>query len=438
MSTLQPTTASLFRFNSELVAYGFLLIMLAFIPISKAVVSLAEALLALSWLIGFSDSEIRQRRVSVFKSAPYLWAFPLLYLLYPLGLIYTSDWQEGLRELNAKHYFFTLPIIAGTLKLSRDQLRWFFLVFAISNVLVAVSVFYIVATGNDFLHGSLHIPSAFEQRPRASLFLCFSFFILAEYLRNKWKELSNEAITTLFIFMGMLLAGLILMKGRIGQLGFVVLSPFFVVYFLQSQRKSILRWVTAGVFTLVLAAGMYFGFEAVRQPFDEALNEYRESQLGYPSSEPTYSSIGMRIAYYEEYWPLFLENPWLGVGTGDLIHEGRPLFEDQRFKIPFQKPHNQFLEKAIKFGVLGLVFFLLVWAFAIKSFNPSFRKLGYLFSILLFVSMWSDSTLGTQGGISFFMVFTTLFLIRPNDPVIVRDEQTGIDERGQLNLARMN
>jgi O-antigen ligase len=188
---------------------------------------------------------------------------------------------------------------------------------------------------------------------------------------------------------------------------------------------------------VALAAGMYFGFEAVRQPFDEALDEYRESQLGYPSSEPTYSSIGMRVAYYEEYWPLFLENRWIGVGTGDLIYEGRPLFEDQRFKIPFQKPHNQFLETAIKFGVLGLVLFLLIWVFAIKSFNPSFRKLGYLFSILLFVSMWSDSTLGTQGGISFFMVFTTLFLIRPNDPVIVRDEETGIDQVGQLNFSRL-
>ncbi|MBA4302703.1 MAG: hypothetical protein C0424_00595 [Sphingobacteriaceae bacterium] len=422
MQALQPSTNSLFKFNSELIAYGFLLIMVAFIPISKAVVSLAEALLAVSWLIGFSDAEIRQRRLSMFKTTPYLWAFPLFYCFYALGLLYTSDLSEGLRELNAKHYFFSLPLMVITLKMTRDQLRWIFLSFAIANVLVAVSVFYIIATGNDFLHGSTHIPSAFEQRPRASLFLCFSIFILAEYLRNKWKELSNEAITALFIFSAMLLAGLILMKGRIGQLGFVVLSPLFVVYYLQSQRKSMLRWLVAAMLTVALGAGLYFGFDAVRQPFDEALNEYRESQLGYPSSEPTYSSIGMRVAYYEEYWPLFLENLWIGVGTGDLIHDGRPLFEDQRFKIPFQKPHNQFLETAIQFGLLGLVFLLAVWAMAIRSFNPAFRHLGYLFSLLLFVSMWSDSTLGTQGGISFFMLFTTLFLVRPNDPVFVKSD----------------
>lgn len=419
---LQPTTTGTFRFDSELVSFGFLLVMLAFIPISKAVVSLAEAMLAVSWLIGFSNHEIRSRRVQTFKSTPYLWFFPVLFLMYPLGLLYTSDLKEGLSELNGKHYFFSLPVIVATLKLSRDQLRWLFLIFAISNVFVAITVFYIVATGNDYLHGSTHIPSAFEQRPRASLFLCFSIFILAEYVYSKYKELSNEAITTLVIFGGMLLAGLILMKGRIGQLGFVILTPLFLTYYLQKSRPKLWHWAMAASLTLVLGATMYLAFDTVRQPFDEAVNEFKESQLGYPTSEPSYSSIGQRIAFYEEYWPLFVENLWFGVGTGDLIVEGKPLFEDQRFKIPFQKPHNQFFETAIQFGLVGLVLLLVVWYLTIRSFNPSFRKLGYMFSILLFVSMWSDSTLGTQGGISFFMVFTTLFLVRPNDPVFVQQE----------------
>lgn len=433
MNTLQPTTTGTFHVNSELVAFGFLLIMMAFIPISKAVVSLAEALLAVSWLIGFSNREIRARRLTTLKTTPYLWLFPALFLMYPLGMVYTSDMREGWNEINNKHYFFTLPLLIGTLQMSRDQLRWLFLTFAISNVLVAVTVFYIVATGNDFLHGSTHIPSAFEQRPRASLFLCFSIFIVAEYLYHKWKELSNEAITTLFIFAAMLLTGLILMKGRIGQLGFVVLSPLFVLFYLQRARPRLWNWVMAASLTCLLGAVMYLSFDAVRQPFDEAINEFRESQLGYPTSEPTYSSIGQRIAFYEEFWPLFVENKWIGIGTGDLIRDGKPLFEDQRFHIPFQKPHNQFFETAIKFGIIGLFIMLLVWGFAVKSFNPAFRKLGYLFSILLFISMWSDSTLGTQGGISFFMAFTTLFLVRPNDPVFVQLEQSHAEPATALN-----
>lgn len=435
--SLKHTTSGTFKFNSELVSFGFLAILLAAIPLSKAVASIAEVLLAVSWIIGFSNTNIRTRRFHTLKTAPYLLLFPALYLIYPLGLLYTTDITEGLKELNMKHYFFSLPLLVGTLKLSRDQVRWAFLSFAIANVLVAVTVFYITATGNTLLHGSPHIPSAFEQRPRASLFLCFSIFIFGEYLLSKWHELSNEAKTTLFIFSGMLLGGLILMKGRIGQLGFVVLTPAFVLHYLQFTKRSTLRWLWAGGISIALAAGMYFGFEGVRQPFNEAVDELIESQTGYPTSEPTYSSIGQRVAFYQEFWPLFVQNPVFGIGTGDLVLEGKPLFADNPFQIPFQKPHNQFYETMIKFGVVGLLLFLAVWIFTIRAFNPSFRKLGYLFSILIFVSMWSDSTFGTQAGISFFMTFTALFLVRPNDPVFVTgdsiDEQ--IAEKTQLNPA---
>lgn len=435
--TIQPTTTGTFKFNSELVSFGFLCILMAAIPLSKAVASIAEALLAVSWLIGFSDAEIRKRRLHTLGSTPYLLLFPLFYLIYPIGLLYTTDLQEGLAELNVKHYFFSLPLIIGTLKISRDQLRWTFLSFAIANVFVALGVFYIIATGDELLHGSTHVPSPFEQRPRASLFLCFSIFIIAEYLYMKWRELSNEAITTLLIFSAMLLTGLILMKGRIGQLGFVLLSPLFIAYYLSHSRRSASRWLFAGLLSLLLGAGMYFSFDAVRQPFDEAIDELIESQQGYPSSEPTYSSIGQRIAFYEEYWPLFLENPFFGVGTGDLVLEGKPLFEDQRFKIPFHKPHNQFFETLLKFGLFGLLLFIGCWAATVRSFFPGFRKLAYLFSILLFISMWSDSTLGTQGGISFFMSFTALFLVRPNEPVFVQEGElaTGTVPERQLNPA---
>lgn len=416
------TTTATFKFNSELIAYGFFAIFLAAIPLSKAVASIAEVLLIISWFIGFSDAEIRVRRIETFKSAPFIFFFPMLLFMYFLGMSYTSDIREGWSEINMKHYFFTLPIIAGTLRMNRDQLRWLFLSFALANVLVAVSIYYIAATDNIFLKGTPKIPSAFEQRPRASLFLCFSIFIFLEYLFSKWRELSNEARTTLLIFMFMTLTALVLLKGRIGQLGLVVLTPVFLLLYLQKSRKRFGQWLMAAGLMLLLGGGMYWGFESVRQPFNEAWNEYQESQQGYPSSEPTYSSIGQRIAFYQEYLPLVRNNLWIGVGTGDLIQAGTPLFEDQPHNIPFHKPHNQLLETAVKFGLLGLIFFLSMWYLSLRNVYPGFRKLAYLFNLLLFISMMADSTLGTQAGITFFMGFNALFLVRPDEPLLTQNE----------------
>jgi len=432
------TSTFTFKFNSELIAYSFLAIFLAAIPLSKAVSSIAEVLLIISWFIGFSDASIRQRRFETFKSAGFLFYFPALMVMYFIGLSYTSDMQEGWSEINMKHYFFTLPIVVGSLRMTRDQLRWLFLGFALANVLVAVSVFYISATENIFLKGTPKIPSAFEQRPRASLFLCFSIFIFAEYLFSKWRELSNEARTTLFIFSGMVLTALVLLKGRIGQLGFVMLTPAFLLLYLRHTRQRSGIWLGAALGSVVIGGLMYLSFEGVRQPFDEALNELRESQQGYPSSEPTYSSIGQRIAFYQEYFPLLRENMWLGVGTGDLIQAGKPLFEDQQYNIPFNKPHNQYLETAVKFGLLGLVFFMAMWYLSLRNVYPGLRKLAYLFNLLLFVSMISDSTLGTQAGITFFMGFNALFLVRPDEPLLVQSDYPQTTSFSRKNQPQLN
>jgi len=229
--TSRPNIASTtlpLAFRSEQVSFGLLIVMMVFLPLSKAVVSVAEVLLLLTWLIGFSDSGIRLRRLTIWRSSPYLFFFPGFYLLMLFGMGYTANWEEGLQILNRYHYLFTLPPVVSTLSLSGRRIRTLFLAFALAQVPVALGVLYIVATGQELHHGTLHIPSPFHQRPRASLFLCFSLFILAEYLVAHYKSLNAESRSAMGLVVLLNLTALILMQGRIGQLGLVVLTPLFV------------------------------------------------------------------------------------------------------------------------------------------------------------------------------------------------------------------
>lgn len=384
-----------------------------FLPLSKAVVSVAEVLLMLSWLIGFSDTGIRARRLQVWKSSPFLFYFPLFYLFMLAGMAYTSDWEEGLQILNRYHYLFTLPPVVATLSLSGKQLRSLLIAFALAQIPVALGVLYIVLTGQELHHGTLHIPSPFHQRPRASLFLCFSLFIMAEYLVAHYKSLNAESRTALLLVALLNLTALILMQGRIGQMGLVVLSPLFLLMYVFRRGHWLKKIAFAVVLVLGLGGTLYGLFDGVSRPFHEAAVEVQESRRGYPNSEPNYSSMGRRLAFYEVYWPLFTQNVGLGVGTGDLALEGKPLFVNQPHGITYDRPHNQFLEMGILLGLLGLCFFVLAWLGSVRAFDPAFRSLGQLFAVLLFMSMWSDSTLATQGGVSFFMVFMSLFMCQP-------------------------
>jgi hypothetical protein len=416
--TSRPNIASTtlpLAFRSEQVSFGLLIVMMVFLPLSKAVVSVAEVVLLLTWLIGFSDSGIRLRRLTIWRSSPYLFFFPGFYLLMLFGMGYTANWEEGLQILNRYHYLFTLPPVVSTLSLSGRQIRSLFLAFALAQVPVALGVLYIVATGQELHHGTLHIPSPFHQRPRASLFLCFSLFILAEYLVAHYKSLNAESRSAMGFVVLLNLTALILMQGRIGQLGLVVLTPLFLLMYVFREGPGLKKLALAVLLIVGLGGALYTSFDGVRRPFNEAAIEVQESRSGYPNSEPNYSSMGRRMAFYEVYWPLFIQNLGFGVGTGDLSFEGKPLFAQQPHGITYDRPHNQFLEIGILLGLFGVLVFALAWWGSIRAFDPAFRQLGYLFVVLLFMSMWSDSTLATQGGVSFFMMFMALFVCHPAD-----------------------
>lgn len=411
-ASISLTTLPL-AFRSEQISFGLLVLMMVFLPLSKAVVSVAEVLLLLTWLIGFSDSGIRLRRIAIWRSSHFLFFFPGFYLLMLLGMGYSADWEEGLQMLNRYHYLLTLPPVVATLSLSGRRMRTLFLAFALAQIPVALGVLYIVATGQELHHGTLHIPSPFHQRPRASLFLCFSLFILAEYLVAHYKSLNAESRTAMGLVVMLNLAALILMQGRIGQLGLVVLTPLFLLMYVYRKGPGLKKFVFAVLLIAGLGGALYTLFDGVRRPFNEAAEEVQESRSGYPNSEPNYSSMGRRMAFYEVYWPLFIQNLGFGVGTGDLTREGKPLFAQQPHGITYDRPHNQFLEIGILLGLFGLLGFVLAWWGSVRAFDPAFRLLGYLFVALIFMSMWSDSTLATQGGVSFFMMFMALFMCRP-------------------------
>ena len=423
-----PTNTLPIAFRSEQISFVLLLLMMFFLPLSKAVVSVTEVLLLIVWLIGFSDTDIRIRRMEVWKSSPFLFFFPGFFLLMLLGMGYSSDWEEGLQILNRYHYLFTLPPVVATIALNGRRIRTLLMAFALAQIPVALGVLYIVGTGHELHHGTLHIPSPFHQRPRASLFLCFSLFIMAEYLVSHYKTLNAESRTALGLVALLNLTALIMMQGRIGQLGLVVLTPFFLLMYVYRQGRGIMKMGFTVLLVLGLGGVFYALFDGVRGPFNEAAVEVRESRNGYPNSEPNYSSMGRRIAFYEVYWPLLIQNMGFGVGTGDLSLEGKPLFEHQPDGITFDRPHNQFLEIGILLGLVGLIVFVLAWWGCVRAFDLSFRPLGYLFVALLFMSMWSDSTLSTQGGVSFFMMFMALFMARPAEesgPVLWKTGRIG-------------
>ena len=144
---------------------------------------------------------------------------------------------------------------------------------------------------SSIFEGHAKNSSAFEQRPRASYFCSAS-----SYYRSPGGEVAGaleRSPHNAAHFAGMVLAALILMKGRIGQLSCGAGSSLCDVVrahppasYVVLLRCWLLWWLLLPSCT---SASTAYGSHSMRQTNSAKVN-------CYPSSEPTYSSIGQRIA----------------------------------------------------------------------------------------------------------------------------------------------
>lgn len=131
------------------------------------------------------------------------------------------------------------------------------------------------------------------------------------------------------------------------------------------------------------------------------------SQFGYAEGY----SLGMRLEYWKTAVKIIQKNPWVGVGTGDVPQafelqyylDKSSLSEKNR-----RRAHNQFLTMWLTFGIGGLIFFVY---FLFKPLKERWKSFYPIFFLISFLSFFTEDTLETQAGVTFFAYFNTLFVL---------------------------
>lgn len=124
-------------------------------------------------------------------------------------------------------------------------------------------------------------------------------------------------------------------------------------------------------------------------------------------------SVAMRIEFAKAGWAIAKANWVIGVGTGD-TQRAFDAFYDQhgsslepRWRL---RAHNEYLTLWISFGVFGLLWSLFSWwwpAWRLAAWqNPLFVAWAIAFGI----SCFTDDTIETQAGATFFALYYALFV----------------------------
>jgi hypothetical protein len=131
------------------------------------------------------------------------------------------------------------------------------------------------------------------------------------------------------------------------------------------------------------------------------------------ASNPNGMSLLQRIEYWKTGIKIIQENPFLGVGTGDVQDAFNEQYRKNKTRLKPEywfRSHNMFMTIQISFGLIGTSLFAL---FLLSFLRKNYAQKNIL-AIVLFgsivASFFIEDTLETQTGVSLFALFFGLFL----------------------------
>ncbi len=208
------------RLSRDLYYFGLVLLALS-LPLSNFTMSIAQFMIAGSWVIGGNFLDKLKR----FFTSPITLLFFAVYLLHVLGLLWTNDMDSGMRDVRIKLPLLLLPLLMATSPLL-PMVRFEWVLRAVGvGVFISTVIGYLVYLG-VIPHDVRDIRdiSIFISHIRLSLLGCVSVFIGVWFINRKgpsWESLIWLLAIAWFMFFVLLLQSLTAM---------LILAIFLAIY----------------------------------------------------------------------------------------------------------------------------------------------------------------------------------------------------------------
>ena len=333
-----PLTIDIRRFGND-IFYFSLLFMALTLPFANAANNVAYGCLMISWAMGLCWDYFKMEKWMKIQ----LLLFVSLYVLYLIGMLYTSDIYKGMGRLEAKLGILIFPVLLGfgpriDKRKLYNVLKGFVLSCLIAVIISVGYAFYrsfflidIVNrsknwnryTFNSFINSSdlswdyftysefcsfIDLPPVYF-----SLYLAFSAFIVFTFLLFNWKIWTNYrkywaiALILFFVFF-------IIQLSTRGAIIAFILSFYFYIFYRFSSRKMyktlIITFVTVNAF---LIWAVYIS-PVTKYRITYALTNIDTSING--ETEIT-SAVNMRLVNWKCSIEVLKDHLLFGVGTGD-------------------------------------------------------------------------------------------------------------------------
>lgn len=341
--------------------------------------------------------------------------FIAFYLLHVVGMLYTDNAAVGGFDLEKKLALIIFPIFLGAIKLAKKQVNIILLAFVASCFIMVSFMFleagikyYLLDTNAYFFSGRLSEPAGNIHRVYFAMYLLFALVTSIYLIEKEWNRYKYCFIAAILFFS----IGIFLLSARMCFLIYLLLLIRYLYYFVFIKKNLSLAILAIGI--------ALFSFAAIasnKEMIGKLTQTYTDLDKG--NTKRNTSSANLRVIKWKCAVSVFKESYLFGVGTGDGTDELVKEYTQRDFYWGMKEKfnaHNQYLETAIAFGVIGLVLWLMNLSVPIVRAVKSKQYLILEFIFIFALCCATESMLNSQKGVVFYAFFNSLlvFHMLPN------------------------
>lgn len=353
-------------------------------------------------------------------------SFASLYILYLIGMLYSTDYVYGWFDLEVKLSLLVFPVIIATSDptiFNYSRIRAFFGFFiggCVTGSLVLIGHAWIVnerfGVPDSYYYTNL---SWYFHASYLAMYYTFGIGIALYYLAGDFFKKPIYKTMTLIIVILYLEAFIFLLSSKAGLIMLATTEILFVLLLIIKKE-----WLTRIILVTLVIGIVFIGFSRIF-PFAFKRISKADSMLSSVHSVQTNPNDGTvaRMEIWKVSIGLVRQHFIFGVGTGDVKDVLMAAYREKNMYPVIKKnlnAHNQYLQTFITLGITG--FSLLVALLLIPAYR-SLRKGHYIYTLLLLIfsiNILFESMLETQAGVVFYAFFNAFLFSQSassNEPV---------------------
>lgn len=419
------------RSTSNITSF-FLLLLMVSLPISKGVASVALVGLLLTALLSFQQVKLK-------RTDWYLLPLMLVWLLLLISQIYSDNIDLGWDILYRQNAMLLMPpiyLIHRTIIHQRFVLYLTTFVIAVLFAAALTLFFYFIPESTTIAITSkltlLQEHIAHEKQDAFGAYspfldrLHFSYLIGIAILTLLWRIFKSPTqLTWQLSVLGLLIATMLLLGARGGQLGFLVIAAVWSIFlYLQFLHPTLKVKIGQIGSIIVLIAGISIGatalpyvaykyVPAVQVRYNQLKWEIETFYNGtYVDFAYTHFTSIRRILSWQNTSQLVKEQPLLGTGVGDFDATLQAIYKRKDLGFPINA-HQQFLYYWGAGGLLCFLSFLCaffaLWWSTLRIRHWQEKAVILSFSGFYLIVFMLDAPLSYQVGSMSFCWFYLLF-----------------------------